>query len=166
MRRDSLTARLYRWFYCTNQMPMSLCSYFWAVFWMYLVIVPYTICVAPALLLETCYDKWYNRLGPGIFSWFVVIILGSMLYSISVFWIGWRPDNTWQGVMQRTGSLCWIFICTVGIIFAVGLIRDWRHQRYIDKFYKKVVKAEQANLVVAYYRAFREKYCPKLDWDN
>ncbi len=26
---NSKTAKLYRWFYATNEMPQSLCPYFW-----------------------------------------------------------------------------------------------------------------------------------------
>jgi acyl-homoserine lactone acylase PvdQ len=49
---NSTSAQLYRWFYATEQMPQSLCPYFWKLVLMWVFILPYTILSLPVILMD------------------------------------------------------------------------------------------------------------------
>jgi hypothetical protein len=49
---NSLTAKLYRWFYNQYEMPNSLCPYFWKMIIMYVFIIPYSIISLPQIIFE------------------------------------------------------------------------------------------------------------------
>lgn len=57
LKLNSLSARLYRYFYETNKMPNSLCTYFWKLVIAYLLIIPLEIIGLPFTIYIKFFDK-------------------------------------------------------------------------------------------------------------
>ena len=55
---NSISSKLYRWFYGTKELPNNLCPYFWKLVLAWLVLIPYSLVCLPVILTEI-YDKEY-----------------------------------------------------------------------------------------------------------
>lgn len=60
LKLNSLSARLYRYFYETNKMPNSLCTYFWKLVIAYLLIIPLEIIGLPCTIYGI-YIKFFGK---------------------------------------------------------------------------------------------------------
>jgi hypothetical protein len=56
LKSSSLSASLYRYFYNTEDMPNSLCTYFWKLVIAYLLTIPLEIIAIPCTLFSWLYD--------------------------------------------------------------------------------------------------------------
>ena len=169
--KESKTASLYRWYYATSRMPQSLCPYFWKVVLMYLTIIPYTILSLPYMIFNGK-DKSGDYAEKPITGLFMYIALGlalSMLWSISILFVGFFPKDSFAIHIQILGILLW----AVGIALGAWHGTKWlieRHKRskirYDENGYRiwEPVQPKEPNLVVEFVKATYNKYCPKIDW--
>jgi hypothetical protein len=69
--------------------------------------------------------------------------------------------------MAPGGAFLWVFAIGLalwyGIEALIEYIKESRVER--DEYGRRIYgKPKQDNLLVAYYKATKEKYCPKLEW--
>ena len=50
--KNSFNSKLYRWFYCTNQLPINLCPYFWKLLMAWVLLIPVVVITLPVTLGE------------------------------------------------------------------------------------------------------------------
>jgi len=169
---NSTSAQLYRWFYATPTMPQSLCPYFWKLVIMWLLILPYSIISLPIILMDLKdpeYRTMGERVGMGFILWFCLGMLGSILFSISLFWYIF-PQNTLGWNLQITGIILLAVAIVVGSTFGILLL--------IEKYKKSKIKYDEdgyriwhdpkekeSSIIVEFIKASYNKYCPKIDWD-
>jgi hypothetical protein len=172
--KNSLTAKLYRWFYRGYDMPETLCPYFWQVLIMYICIIPYGIVVFPTFLIKES-DSDVRFFG-GVILWLagwiaLVAISGPISYLIygSV-----TNDSLIEGI-QMGSILIWFVALTVGA--TAGVI--YLIQRAKGKNKKLIWSAEEyewvpnpdyretlGTVIREFFKAKYNKYCPKIDWKD
>lgn len=172
---NSISSKLYRWFYGTNDLPNNLCPYFWKLVLAWLVLIPYSLVCAPVIILELT-DKNYKyttnstgkRIGFGILIYFILFCISSMLSVIGCFFI--TPEKyTFYAFMVTLGFMVWAVAIVVGVIEGYKAFKEWNYRRkikYNEDGYRiwDEPKEERTYLVVEFAKAKYNKYCPKIDW--
>jgi hypothetical protein len=169
---NSVSARLYRWFYSTTQMPQSLCPYFWKLVLMWVFIVPYTILSLPCILTDLKdpdYKTTGEKAGVGFIMWFIIAMVVSMLSWVGVFFAVPVKDTLWL-YMIEFGAIGWLAAIIFGSIALFKWIKEkWenRHVKYDENGYRIWTKpeAKQPSIITEFIKAKYNKYCPKIDWD-
>ena len=168
---NSVSARLYRWFYSTAQMPQSLCPYFWKLVLMWVFIVPYTIISLPCILMDLKdpdHKTTGERAGVGIILWFILFMLISMLSWFGLFFATPTKDSIWWHAIGA-GLIGW------GVAFVFGCVAlfkwskekwDNRRIKYDEDGYRiwEEPKEKQPSIITEFIKAKYNKYCPKIDW--
>jgi len=172
---NSISSKLYRWFYGTNVLPNNLCPYFWKLVLAWLVLIPYSLVCLPSIIMEL-YDKDYRyhdvstskRIGIGAICYFAVFLIFCMLSSIGWFFV--LPTK--ESFYQFTGTLgfcLWFGLIVVGILEGVEILKERNRTRKIkyDENGRRIwnqPKEEKTYLIVEFTKAKYNKYCPKIDW--
>ncbi len=168
---NSLPAKLYRWFYSTNDMPQSLCPYFWKLTLMWIFILPYTLVSLPVVIMDGK-DPWEDRtmgerLGYGFIVWAGLFMLISMLSWFGLFFAQPTGDSFWFLVLS-IGFIGWAAAIILG---AISLYKRWEerrsnyHIKNVGKIYPKK-KSKRTSIIVEFAKAKYNKYCPKIEWDS
>jgi hypothetical protein len=167
---NSTTSKLYRWFYNTNQMPESLCPYFWKLIVMWILIIPYTIISLPFIIMNLisgegqCGD-FYEKPAIGLALYIMIGFLLSALFSLSIFWITF-PQESFFTAIQSLGIGIWIGAIIAGIWHGI----KWLHTKFksskinYDDGFIIHTKPKQDPIVLTFIKAKYNKYCPKIDW--
>lgn len=154
---NSINARLYRWFYHkhTNQMPKSLCPYFWQLLIMYVFIVPYTLITLPYHL----FNRWNNES-------FVSGIVGSLVVYLFLFGIFTMVSFVTFLFVGLPANGVWVHICVCGFVlwfFVIGAL----FSKFIEYLWEKpkgTFKEKKPNLIIEFIKAKYNKYCPNITW--
>jgi hypothetical protein len=174
---NSVSSKLYRWFYGTNVLPNNLCPYFWKLVLAWLVLIPYSLVCLPVIILELK-DKYYKyhdnstskRIGFSVLSYFILFCIGCALSVIGCLFIS-PEKNSFYLFMVTLGVFIWIIAIVVGSIEGIKLIKDWNRKRKIkyDDNGRRIwsePKEEKTYLIVEFTKAKYNKYCPKIDWTD
>jgi hypothetical protein len=168
---NSVSARLYRWFYITNDMPNSLCPYFWKLVLMWILITPYTILSLPYLLV---YGKNYDsgsfveKPVSGIFMYFALFLALSTIFSVSALWIVFPKESILFDI-QILGIFTWLitFILSLygGILWIIEKYKNskitYDEHGYPSLNYSKV---KESNIFVEWIKSTYYNYCPRINW--
>lgn len=172
---NSISSKLYRWFYATNDLPNNLCPYFWKLVLSWLVLIPYSLFCLPVILHEL-FDKTYRftdnstgkRIGFSSLTYALLFFIGCMLSSIGWFFIQPEKDSFYQ-FMGTLGFVIWVISIIIGIVEGFKAFKEWNYRRKIKydengwRIYDSS-KEEKTYLVVEFAKAKYNKYCPKIDW--
>jgi len=170
--RNSISAKLYRWFYATSNLPESLCPYFWKLVLMWVFVLPYTVISIPSMLmdLKEPSDKTTGeRVGVGLIMWFIIFMLVCMLSWAGLIFAE-PTDNSFWFHMLATGFIGW----GIAIVFGAAGLFKWtkeklenRHIKYDEDGYRiwEPVKEKQPSIIKEFVKAKYNKYCPKIDWN-
>lgn len=175
---NSLTAKLYRWFYATSKMPSNLCPYFWKLVIATIFAVPTAIITTPAVLINR--DREFEiaeRYAFGLMTWLGLVFGACVLSTVSLFWIVAAKDSLLD-IMNHIGIFVLVltigFGSIIGIVFSIKFLVDRRREANAPRVwddsnyewvpnpnYKKPAPAIAAEFIKAKYK----KYCPKIDWN-
>lgn len=163
---NSWHARLFRYlaFMSYNRpedMPSSLCTYFWVNFFMYLFVLLFSPLFIVGFILSkipffgeiTDSDKY-----PRLISFPIITVFVSLL----VAWI-------WQMISFPFGNKDAMTFAIMGyfvVIVILGLVFSDEIEAFFAKFKKKEGEEKSSNLIVAMFRAAKQKICPILEWTN
>lgn len=179
LNENSITARLYKWFYYTGNLPKSLCPYFWKLVFMLLAIIPYTIISLPFLLFTIVFPKHRRKPYEDVlYHWNKnssdLIVHGLVGYciltyvSIMLFPLCWYlPEHTkFINELIKVGAIAWgstIFSTIIaGIIYFIDYLNQ-RKYRYVS-LSDRNNKHTQNSIVTEFVKAKYNKYCPKINW--
>ena len=166
LNHNSISARLYRWFYETNIMPNNLCPYFWKLAIAYTFALPLLILTLPYTILSAKRHSSTPRIGYSIVFYIITFIAISML---SVFGLSFvtPEENTFYFFLVAFGIMVWSLIFLFGICKLISvLIIKWQSWRYYKKYNYDKPKITKVNLIVEVVKAKYHKYCPKIDWNK
>jgi hypothetical protein len=181
LNQNSISARLYRWFYLTDHMPMTLCPYFWKLVIMWIMIIPIGIISLPTTLVKNDLDSWGERFSFTFFLWVFMFIVFIMLFSpITYFFFGWFPRNTVFESWQILGIVLWGGLALIGSIFGIIRLITRRREKkrnlnlkYIWDEHGDYIEnpnyapyEKKPNITIEFIKAKYNKYCPKIDWEN
>jgi hypothetical protein len=176
---NSVSARVYRNFYETSNMPESLCPYFWKL----VAAWPVTILFFPVLFPFWIADKFTkSQDNNGRMPFPAQVLIGLIFYllsyflfcigvTISSFWITYNEKSDWY----PRYILGWFSIGVIVICLITYGIVEWRKRlriREIESRYDadgnyiplKLPEDVKPNIVVEFIKAKYNKYCPKIDW--
>jgi hypothetical protein len=186
LNRNSFSAKLYRWFYATKEMPQNLCPYFWKLVATFILALPVFILTIPfEIIYYKDETKYYEPIGHRLFVSFVIMGLGFVLFLLGVsvaYLFGYSPTpNTFMFNCVISGLTIWVVGTTVGLVITVKYFINKAREakklydedgfRYygIDengrKIYTLIPKEEKPNIIVEFVKAKYNKYCPKINWE-
>lgn len=178
LNKNSISARLYRWFYITESMPSNLCPYFWKLVAMWILIVPASLISAPILIANRGdkINEWTPRITGGLLLYGVAFILFLMFFApISYIYYGWIKNYIqWQ----TGGVLAWMVTILALIIIGTFELYNRRKAAKERKLYKFIwdeegnyienpeyrEPEEKTYIIREFIKAKYNRYCPKIDW--
>jgi hypothetical protein len=180
LNHNSLSARLYRWFYITDQMPQTLCPYFWKLVIMWIFIAPVGILSLPLTIIKQEADEWPVRIFGGAILWGMLFLAFLMLFPLTYFIWGWLSPKTTFGAWQGTGILMWGLAVVFSIVWGILELNRRRREkiRHTQREWiwdengeytrnpDYVPYEEKPNIIVEFIKAKYNRYCPKIDWKN
>ena len=134
---NSISSKLYRWFYGTNDLPNNLCPYFWKLVLSWLVLIPYSLFCLPVILHEL-FDKTYRvtdnstgkRIGFSLLIYALLFFIGCMLSTIGWFFVLPEKDSFYN-FMGSLGFLLWVASIIFGIVEGYKAYKEWDYRRKI-----------------------------------
>jgi len=169
---DSKTAKIYRWFYgihSTENLTNDGCEYFKKLILALFLFIPLALVTLPITIIGLIYRNTYTlgeRIGFMVFLFLVSFCLFAMGCSVAMFFVDWDKTSL-ICKLGPPGCLLWILVIGVCIYQGILALRDYiRESRIQRDEYGYIIwnKPKQDNLLVAFYKAKKEKYCPKLEW--
>jgi len=153
---ESTHAKVYKYVYNKENynLPINLCSYFWAMILAFILFIPKVITSLP-IIFTKLFNKKIN-IKNNI----------NILYGIGIYMI----------ITLISGSFCYIFLkndltrscLTVNILFViVSLIFTftvYNDERKIKNLEKKYF-TKQDGIIKSFIKAKYNKYCPKINWE-
>lgn len=157
LNRNSLHARLYRFFYATDEMPRNLCPYFWKLLLAFAVIVPYVVIALPIFICDHLIKERTAsgaRLGLGLLVWLALgftLALACGNYHIIRFLCNLKFN-------KELSSFAAFYDGIIIIIFLIWTIRT---------LLKKAHSKEPPEyIVIEFIKASYNKYCPSIKWNT
>jgi hypothetical protein len=180
LNQNSISARLYRWFYLTEDMPKNLCPYFWKLVFMYILLIPATILYLPLFVIRNEATEIGERIAISIVSWIAVGLALLMIFPITYFFYGWFPPNTTFGAWQTIGMAIWVvlIVCstTWGILEIGKKRREKKRKIHCEFIWNEdghyipnpnyVPYEYKPNIIIEFIKASYNKYCPRIEWNN
>ena len=159
LNQNSLSAKLYRWFYKTDTMPTNLCPYFWKLV--------AAVILSPLLAIYTLpyeiinykrrhWDTYGDMLGMSLAYWCFIAVIICMISPLGLFFYIPDKDSLLMGMMVF-GFCVWASLIVVGIGWGIYAIVKFLKS-------KKSNTEKTNNIIVEMVKAKYHKYCPKIDW--
>jgi hypothetical protein len=159
LNQNSLSAKLYRWFYKTDTMPTNLCPYFWKLVTAVILSPLFAIYTLPYEIINykrRCRDTYSDMLGTSLACWCFIAAIICMISPLGLFfYIPNKSSSLWT--MMSIGLICWGSLILVGITWAIV-----KTVKYLKSKNSNTEKTD--NIIVEMVKAKYRKYCPKIDW--
>jgi len=161
LNKNSISAKLFRWFYRTSELPTNLCPYFWKLVMAYVFAIPVFIISLPYAIIDkdSCNESLGNRIGKGLVCWFGLFLLITALTPIILFWYTPVKDSFLE-ILIIWGLLTWVIGLIIGVMWFIHHLGEKiKERRNLPK------EEKRSNIVVEMVKATYYKYCPKIDWN-
>ena len=165
LNKNSISAKLFRWFYGTTELPTNLCPYFWKLVMAYVFAIPLFIIPLPYVIIEksSSIESLNSRIWGGFVCWVILFLLITALTPIMLFWHTPVKDSLLE-ILMIYGFFIWAAGLTLGIIWFIHYIQDKIKERKWES--RNLPKEEKrSNIIVEMVKATYYKYCPKIDWN-
>ena len=165
LNKNSISAKLFRWFYGTSELPTNLCPYFWKLVMAYVFAIPLFIIPLPYVIIEksSSIESLNSRIWGGFVCWVILFLLITALTPIMLFWHTPVKDSLLE-ILMIYGFFIWAAGLTLGIIWFIHYIQDKIKERKWES--RNLPKKEKrSNIIVEMVKATYYKYCPKIDWN-
>lgn len=159
LNQNSLSAKLYRWFYKTDTMPTNLCPYFWKLVTAVILSPLFAIYTLPYEIINykrRCRDTYSDILGISLAYWLIIIAVICMISPLSLFFYTPDKDSLLMGMIVLAFCI-WVSLIVIGITWAIV-----KTVVYLQS--KKSDDEKTDNIIVEMVKAKYHKYCPKIDW--
>jgi hypothetical protein len=158
LNQNSLSAKLYRWFYKTDTMPTNLCPYFWKLVTAVILSPLFAIYTLPYEIInyKRRRETYSDMLGISLACWCIIAVVICMISTLALFF--YIPDKSsllW--IMISIGLICWVSLIVFGIGWSIVKTAEYSKSKKIDD-------EKTDNIIVEMVKAKYHKYCPKIDW--
>ena len=163
LNKNSISAKLFRWFYGTRELPTNLCPYFWKLVMAYVFAIPVFIISLPYAIIiidkDSCNESLGNRIWVGFVCWFILLLLIAALSLIMLFW--YTPvKGSFLEILIEFGIFTWLTGLIIGVMWFIHHLGEKiKERRNLPK------KEKRSNIIVEMVKATYYKYCPKIDWN-
>jgi hypothetical protein len=147
LNQNSLSAKLYRWFYKTDTMPTNLCPYFWKLVTAVILSPLLAIYTLPYEIINykrRRWDTYADILGISLACWCFIVAIICMINALLL-------------TIMVIGSCFWGCLILVGITWAIIKTKEYLQSKKSDN-------EKTDNIIVEMVKAKYHKYCPKIDW--
>ena len=161
LNKNSISAKLFRWFYGTSELPTNLCPYFWKLVMAYVFAIPLFIIPLPYVIIEksSSIESLNSRIWGGFVCWVILFLLITALTPIMLFWHTPVKDSLLETLIE-IGVFTWITGLIIGIMWFIHHLGEKiKERRNLPK------KEKRSNIIVEMVKATYYKYCPKIDWN-
>ena len=161
LNKNSISAKLFRWFYGTSELPTNLCPYFWKLVMAYVFALPLFIISLPYVIIDksSSIESLNSRIWGGFVCWFVLFLLITALTPIMLFWHTPVKDSLLETLIE-IGVFTWITGLIIGIMWFIHHLGEKiKERRNLPK------EEKRSNIIVEMVKATYYKYCPKIDWN-
>ena len=161
LNKNSISAKLFRWFYRTSELPTNLCPYFWKLVMAYVFAIPVFIISFPYAIIDkdSRNQSLGERIGLGIVCWFILSLLIAALSPIMLFWYTPVKDSFLESLIIW-GLLTWMIGLIIGVMWFIHHLGEKiKERRNLPK------EEKRSNIIVEMVKATYYKYCPKIDWN-
>ena len=172
----SFNSKLYRWFYCTNELPMGFCEYFkkLAIAWLFLI--PVGLIGLPSILTHDFNSlrngrysstEFGQRIGVGFIMYVLIYCVFTLFLPFTLFFTSYTKDS---GMFMSCGIgfMLWFVAIIFGIIEGIKKIKRYRYNKKREKQYddegNRIIVEKKPNIILEFIKAKKEKYCPKIEW--
>jgi hypothetical protein len=159
LNQNSLSAKLYRWFYGTSVMPNNLCPYFWRLVTAVIFGLPVAILTVPYMVIyhkDDSRNSFGERIGISFVPWLLIAAIICMISSLGFFF--YMPDtDSLLCVIMGVGCILWGSLILGGITWAITKTVEYLKSKKSDN-------EKTDNIIVEMVKAKYHKYCPKIDW--
>ena len=159
LNQNSLSAKLYRWFYKTDTMPSNLCPYFWKLVTAVILSPLLSIYTLPYKIINYKRQRWDtygDMLGMSFAYWCLIAVVICMISPLGLFfYIPNKSSSLW--LIIAIGCIIWASLILVGIGGGIYAIVKFLKS-------KKSNTEKTDNIIVEMVKAKYHKYCPKIDW--
>ena len=171
---NSVSAKIYRYFYTTETMPTNLCPYFWKSLIATILIIPYYIITIPTKVLGIggeISDAKDHIISSSAF-WFFVFSIVSMIFGIVTIILGINYDGATQPFLAFIQEFGIGGVLALGLIIIVSLLngaREWYREYKWEKRNanrSRTPKEPKLNIFVEFVKAKYNNYCPQITWDK
>lgn len=172
----SFNSKLYRWFYCTNELPVSFCEYFKKLAIAWLLFLPVGLIGLPSILIHDFqslrngrYDstEFGQRIGVGLITYILFYCVFTLFLPFTLFFTSYGKDSAML-MSCVLGFAIWFIIIVSLIIQGIKAIKKYRYNKKREKQYddegKRIIVEKKPNIIVEFIKATKEKYCPKIEW--
>lgn len=162
LNNQSIIAKLYRWYYNLREdkMPTNLCPYFWALVWMWIWIIPFSLLCLPGIIW-TKFERESNkeRFTSSFVAYCLLGFSSLMIYSIYCLFFNMPDSKSTSFQMMLIGFVLWIAI----IIFTVVIFLDnyFENKKMDDIFITK-----KPSVIKEFIKAKYNSYCPRISWQD
>ena len=168
LKKNSFTARVYRWFYGYNNMPQTVCPYFWQLVIMWICIAPYTLLSLPTFLSKETDKGLWEKPVMGMIAYCMLFALGSIVFAIPSLFMDLPKDSFWDNY-RIMGIMFWMIGIPIltyrGIASLYEMYRDRQREKRWEKLEEGDLAEKEQNILVEFIKATYHKYCPKIDWE-
>ena len=161
LNKNSISAKLFRWFYRTSELPTNLCPYFWKLVMAYVFAIPLFIIPLPYVIVDkdSHNQSLGERIGLGLFCWFILSLLIAALTPIILFWHTPVKGSLLESLIHY-GFAVWVAGLFIGVMWFIHHLGEKiKERRNLPK------EEKRSNIVVEMVKATYYKYCPKIDWN-
>jgi hypothetical protein len=161
LNKNSISAKLFRWFYGTRELPTNLCPYFWKLVMAYVFAIPLFIITLPYAIIDkdSRNQSLGERIGLGIVCWFILSLLIAALSPIMLFWYTPVKDSFLESLIH-CGFAVWATGLMTGVMWFIYYLGEKiKERRNLPK------EEKRSNIIVEMVKATYYKYCPKIDWN-
>lgn len=172
LNHDSKTAIIYRWFYgldSSDNLTNDGCEYFKKLALALVLFIPLALITLPITLIAFIYKNVHTvgeRIGYMVFLCAVLFCLFAMGCTIAWFFVAWDKTSL-ICKMAPGGAIFWVFFLGLALWHGIVTLKEYIEESRIerDENGRRIYgKPKQDNLLIAFYKAKKEKYCPKLEW--
>jgi len=165
LNKNSISAKLFRWFYRTSELPTNLCPYFWKLVMAYVFAIPVFIISLPYVIVDkdSRNESLGNRIGLSFVCWFILLLLIAALTPIMLFWYTPVKDSFLE-ILIHCGFFVWLTGSIIGVTWFILYLGEKIKERKWER--RNLPKKEKrSNIIVEMVKATYYKYCPKIDWN-
>ena len=166
LNKKSISAKLFRWFYRTSELPTNLCPYFWKLVMAYVFTIPVFIITLPYVIIDrdSCCESLGYRIWAGFSFWFGLSFLIVALSPIMLFWYTPVKDSFLE-ILIICGLLTLAIGLTIGIMWFIHHLGEKIKERKERKRRNLPKEEKRSNIIVEMVKATYYKYCPKINWN-
>lgn len=159
LNKNSKSARLYRWYYATEELPTNLCPYFWKLVIMYALILPFVIFCLPSLIVgKFKFDKKKQEIGYNVFLYVGLYVLFCVVLVPIRFFI------TYESLLFTKSFLIGVVVIICGAAAGIMYLSQCLMDKYEEAKNTDSPKIKKTNILVEMVKAKYHKYCPQIKW--